>query len=173
MSIRAIHDREIQIRDRLNETDLASLSYDDALRDVHPNAIYHHQGEKYEVVDLDLERDTAFLESTELSYYTQALTDKAISVNEVLNETTLATHPGVTVGFADIEFREQVTKYLQCTQGNDDNGEPIPLPEPLPPTELGRERCISPFRRLLSRTSELRAMSTTDSRAQSTRSSTR
>ncbi len=136
MSIRAIDDREIQIRDRLNETDLASLSYDDALRDVHPNAIYHHQGEKYEVVDLDLERDIAFLESTELSYYTQALTDKAISVNEILDETTLATHSGVTVGFADIEFREQVTKYLRCTQGNDDDGESIPLPEPLPPTEL-------------------------------------
>jgi DEAD/DEAH box helicase domain-containing protein len=135
MSLRAIDDREIQIRDRLSETNLASLSYDDALRDVHPNAIYYHQGEKYEVVDLDLDRDIAFLESTELSYYTQAVTDKAISVNEVRDETTLATHSGVTVGFADIDFREQVTKYLRCTQGNDD-GDPLPLPEPLPPTEL-------------------------------------
>jgi DEAD/DEAH box helicase domain-containing protein len=135
MSIRAIDDREIQIRDRLGDETLANLSYEDALRDVHPNAIYHHQGEKYEVVDLNLERDIAFLESTNLSYYTQALTDKAISVNEVLDETTLDTHSSVTVGFADIDFREQVTKYLRCTRGSDD-GEPIPLAEPLPPTEL-------------------------------------
>jgi DEAD/DEAH box helicase domain-containing protein len=135
MSIRAIDDREIQIRDRLGDEWIASLSYDDALRDVHPNAIYYHQGEKYEVVDLDLDRDIAFLESTELSYYTQAVTDKAISVNEVLEETTLATHSSVTVAFVDVDFREQVTKYLRCTQGNDD-GDPVPLPEPLPPTEL-------------------------------------
>ena len=135
MSIRAIDDREIQIRDRLGDEWIASLSYDDALRDVHPNAIYYHQGEKYEVVDLDLDQDIAFLESTELSYYTQAVTDKAISVNEVLEETTLATHSSVTVAFVDVDFREQVTKYLRCTQGNDD-GDPVPLPEPLPPTEL-------------------------------------
>jgi DEAD/DEAH box helicase domain-containing protein len=135
MSIRAIDDREIQIRDRLGDEWIASLSYDDALRDVHPNAIYYHQGEKYEVVDLDLNQDIAFLESTELSYYTQAVTDKAITINEALEETTLATHSSVTVGFVDVDFREQVTKYLQCTQGNDD-GDPVPLPEPLPPTEL-------------------------------------
>jgi DEAD/DEAH box helicase domain-containing protein len=135
MSLRAIDDREIQIRDRLGDEWIASLSYDDALRDVHPNAIYYHQGEKYEVVDLDLDRDIAFLESTELSYYTRALTDKAITINEVLDETALDTHPGVTVGFADVDFREQVTKYLQCTRGNDD-GDPVPLVEPLPPTEL-------------------------------------
>jgi DEAD/DEAH box helicase domain-containing protein len=135
MDLRAIDDRQIQIRDRLGDETLASLPYDDALRDVHPNAIYYHQGEKYEVVDLDLHRNIAFLESTDLSYYTQALTDKAISVNEVLDETTLDTHPGVSIGFADVDFREQVTKYLRCTRGND-NGEPIPLVEPLPPTEL-------------------------------------
>jgi DEAD/DEAH box helicase domain-containing protein len=135
MSIRAIDDREIEIRDRLADEWIASLSYDDALRDVHPNAIYHHQGEKYEVVDLDLERDIAFLESTELSYYTRALTDKAITINEVLDKTTLDTHPGVSVGFADVDFREQVTKYLRCARGND-NGDPVPLVEPLPPTEL-------------------------------------
>jgi DEAD/DEAH box helicase domain-containing protein len=135
MSLRAIDDREIQIRDRLGDENLASLSYDDALRDVHPNAIYHHQGEKYEVVDLDLNRDIAFLESTELSYYTQALTDKSITINDVLDKTTLDTHTGVTVGFADIDFREQVTKYLRCTRGSDD-GDPVPLSEPLPPTEL-------------------------------------
>jgi DEAD/DEAH box helicase domain-containing protein len=135
MDLRAIDDRQIQIRDRLGDETLASLPYDDALRDVHPNAIYYHQGEKYEVVDLDLDRNIAFLESTDLSYYTQALTDKAISVNEVLDETTLDTHPGVSVGFADVDFREQVTKYLRCTRGND-AGDPVPLVEPLPPTEL-------------------------------------
>jgi DEAD/DEAH box helicase domain-containing protein len=135
MELRAIDDRQIQIRDRLGDETLASLPYDDALRDVHPNAIYYHQGEKYEVVDLDLNRNTAFLESTGLSYYTQALTDKAISINEVLDESTLDTHPGVSVRFADVDFREQVTKYLRCTQGNSD-GDPVPLAEPLPPTDL-------------------------------------
>lgn len=135
MSLRAIEDREIEIRDRLADDWIASLSYDDALRDVHPNAIYHHQGEKYEVVDLDLDRDIAFLESTDLSYYTRALTDKAISVNEVLDESTLDTHPGVSIGFADVDFSEQVTKYLRCTRGSAD-GDPVPLVEPLPPTEL-------------------------------------
>lgn len=51
---------------------------------IHPGAIYLHQGESYLVTDLDLNSHTAYVEPTEASYYTQTkdLTDlRVLKVN--------------------------------------------------------------------------------------------
>ena len=50
-SLRTVGNRQVRLRGPNGET-LAELPFDDALRDAHPGAIYHHQGRTYEVTDL-------------------------------------------------------------------------------------------------------------------------
>ncbi|WP_224268929.1 DEAD/DEAH box helicase [Haloprofundus salinisoli] len=111
MSLRSIERREIElvVRDR-NEV-VASLSFSDALRDAHPGAVYHHQGQSYEVVDLDLDRDVAELQATWADYYTRVLTDKTIVVNEDLTEKPLSARPDTPVRFADVTMTERITGF--------------------------------------------------------------
>ena len=135
MSIREIDDREITIYDRLGDETLGSLGFSDALRDLHPEAIYHHQGEKYSVEELDLDGDLAVLESTNAPYYTTSLTERDLTVVDDHEEKPLDCHPEVTVRFATIDHVEWVTEYLRTRRGNDE-GEILPVPKSLPPTEL-------------------------------------
>ncbi|WP_117590963.1 DEAD/DEAH box helicase [Haloprofundus halophilus] len=111
MSLRTIERREIDlvVRDR-NEV-VASLSFSDALRDAHPGAVYHHQGQSYEVIDLDLDRDIAELQATWADYYTRVLTDKEIVVNEDIVEKPLSARPDTSVRFADVTMTEQITGF--------------------------------------------------------------
>ncbi|WP_273835976.1 DEAD/DEAH box helicase [Halococcus sp. PRR34] len=111
MSLRTIDDRTIQLRDRQRGETVGQLPFGDGLRDAHPGAIYHHQGQTYEVAELDLSHDTAGLESTWADYYTQVLHDKQITVEEDLDAVTLSTREDVTVRFAEVTMRKQITGY--------------------------------------------------------------
>ncbi|WP_459192635.1 DEAD/DEAH box helicase [Halosimplex sp. J119] len=122
MSLRTIGDREVQLRDRRDGSRIAALSFADALRDAHPGAIYHHQGQDYEVVDLDLRNDVADLAPVRPNYYTQVLHDKTITVEEDRREQRLPTHEEVTVRFADVSMRKQITGYERYDR---QSGEPI------------------------------------------------
>ena len=108
-NLRTVDDREI---DLLADGDvIATLGFGDALRDAHPGAIYHHQGQSYEVGDLDLDRDVATLQSTWADYYTRVLTDKSITVDRDRAATTLSARPDVEVWLADVTVTEQVTGF--------------------------------------------------------------
>jgi DEAD/DEAH box helicase domain-containing protein len=135
MSLRTIDDREVRLVDRLQNTTIARLPFADALRDAHPEAIYHHQGTTYEVANLDLDRGQALLESTQTNHYTRALRDKQITVERDLDEFSLDIHPDVTVRFAEVTLREQIDSYLRY-EGTEDDGTEILLEEPLPETTL-------------------------------------
>ena len=111
MSLRTIDDREINLLDgRTNET-IASLAFADALRDAHEGAIYHQQGQSYEVSSLDLDRDVAVLQPTWADYYTKVLTDKSIDVTSDLLEKPLSGDSDATVRFADVTVTEQITGF--------------------------------------------------------------
>jgi len=110
MSLRTVGDRDVQLRTRDGDQ-IGSLSFGDALRDAHPGAIYHHQGTTYEVVDLDLDADVATLDRTWADYFTSTLHDKAITVEADLAETSFDAAPDVTVRFAAVEMRKQITGY--------------------------------------------------------------
>jgi DEAD/DEAH box helicase domain-containing protein len=135
MSLRTIDDREVRLVDRLQDTTIARLPFADALRDAHPEAIYHYQGTTYEVADLDLDRGQALLESTPTNNYTRALRDKEITVEHDFDEFNLDTHPAVTVRFAGVTLREQIDSYLRF-EGTNDDGTKILLDDPLPETTL-------------------------------------
>ncbi|MHB9288144.1 DEAD/DEAH box helicase [Halobacteriales archaeon Cl-PHB] len=110
MSLRTVTDRTVQLTTRQGDT-VAELPFEDALRDAHPGAIYHHQGSTYEVVDLDLDHDVATLDRTWADYYTKVLHDKQITVEADLRETAFDARPDVPVRFADVTMRKQITGF--------------------------------------------------------------
>ncbi|WP_313695425.1 DEAD/DEAH box helicase [Halorarum halobium] len=111
MSLRTIDEREIDLLDARSNEQVASLSFSDALRDAHPGAIYHHQGQSYEVADLDLERDVARLQPTWADYYTRVLTDKDVTVEADRRSTALEARPDTPLRFADVTVTEQITGF--------------------------------------------------------------
>jgi len=111
MSLRTIDDREVDLRESRSGDKIASLSFSDALRDAHPGAIYHHQGQTYEVSELDLDRDVATVQPTWADYHTRVLTEKDVVVHEELREKPLSARPDTAVRFADIEVTERVTGF--------------------------------------------------------------
>ncbi|GKZ13432.1 DEAD/DEAH box helicase [Haladaptatus sp. T7] len=131
MSLRTIDDREIDLLDRSRGDVIASLPFSDALNDAHPGAIYHQQGQSYEVVDLDLSRDVAELSPTWADYHTKTLTDKEITVEEDLSEKSLPTREDCTVRFADVTMRKRITGFERrdAKRGETLGRESLSLPE--------------------------------------------
>ncbi|SEA07470.1 DEAD/DEAH box helicase domain-containing protein [Haloplanus vescus] len=110
---------------------IATLEFGDALRDAHPGAIYHHQGQSYEVTDLDLDRDVATLQSTWADYYTRVLTEKSITVKRDRDATPLSARPDTEVRLADLTVTERVTGFERrdATRGEVLGEEAVSLPE--------------------------------------------
>ncbi|MDS0299020.1 DEAD/DEAH box helicase [Halogeometricum sp. S1BR25-6] len=111
MSLRTIESREVDLLDGRSNDVVASLSFGDALRDAHPGAIYHHQGQTYEVTDLDLGRDVATLQPTWADYYTRVLHDKEITVEADLKAKPLDARPDTEVRFAEVTMRKRITGF--------------------------------------------------------------
>ena len=111
MNLRTAEDREIKLSVRGRDEAIAKLPFGDALRDAHPGAIYHHQGTSYEVTDLDLDYDVATLQRTYADYYTRVLHDKEITVERDREEKPFPTNEDVTVRFADVTMRKQITGF--------------------------------------------------------------
>ncbi|MGM0718214.1 MAG: DEAD/DEAH box helicase [Halobacteriota archaeon] len=110
--LRTVADRSITLRIRSrNRDEIGELPLDAALRDVHPGAVYHHQGERYEVQSLDLDRDVAWLMPTESEHQTRVTFDESITIEEDITTKQLATRDDVTVHFADVTRRKQVTGF--------------------------------------------------------------
>jgi len=112
-SLRTIEDREITLRvqDQGGTDDIGRLPFTAALRDVHPGAIYYHQGQTYEVTRLDLDWDLAWLTPTDAEYQTRVQYDETITVNREIKATPLATRDDVTIRFAEVTRRKQVTGF--------------------------------------------------------------
>ena len=131
MSLRTISDREVDLMDSRSNDVIASLPFEDALRDAHPGAIYHHQGTTYEVATLDLDRDVARLERSWADYYTRVLHDKTVTVERDLVGKELTARPDTSVRFADITMRKQITGYERrdARRGTTLGTESLELPE--------------------------------------------
>ena len=131
MSLRTVSDREVLLLDERTDDRLASLPFEDALRDAHRGAIYHHQGTTYEVVELDLGRDVATLRPTRVGYYTRPLHEKAVRVETDLEERPVAGHEDAVVRFADISMRKRITGFERRDARNGEalGREELALPE--------------------------------------------
>jgi len=142
MSLRTIGDRDVDLLDSRRNDVIATLGFDDALRDAHRGAIYHQQGQTYEVSALDLGRDVAELQPSWADYYTQVLSDKSIVVERDLAEKPLpyeadsdrTAHGGsdtTAVHFADVTVTEQITGFQRKDRRTGDviGEETLDLPE--------------------------------------------
>jgi DEAD/DEAH box helicase domain-containing protein len=131
VNLRTINDRSVQLVDARREETIAELPFEDALRDAHRGAIYHHQGRKYEVRELDLDLRVARLDPTWADYYTKTLHDKTITVERDLIEKRLDSREDVPVRFAEVTMRKQITKFQRrdARSGATLGEETLDLPE--------------------------------------------
>ena len=139
MNLRTIGDRDVDLLDSRRNDVIATLGFDDALRDAHRGAIYHQQGQTYEVSTLDLGRDVAELQPSWADYYTQVLSDKSIVVERDLERkplpyddaTSAGTEETATVHFAAVTVTEQITGFQRKDRRTGDviGEETLDLPE--------------------------------------------
>ncbi|MEF8790957.1 MAG: DEAD/DEAH box helicase [Haloarculaceae archaeon] len=130
-SLRSIDDRQVQLKDTRRDEVVASLPFEDALRDAHRGAVYHHQGRTYEVRELDLDHGVAALEPTWADYYTRTLHEKGITVERDVAEKSLVAREDVTVRFAEVTMRKRITGFQRrdSATGQPIGEEELDLPE--------------------------------------------
>ena len=109
--------------DSLLETIEASVAF----FQVHPGAIYLHQGESYLVTELDLANRTAYVEPTTATYYTQArdLTDL-----HIIKTIRRKSHAGTKVYLGEVEVTTTVVGFRKKAQFTEEviSEEPLDLP---------------------------------------------
>ena len=130
LNLRSIGDRTITLYDTSADTVIGTLPFDDALRDAHRGAVYHHQGRTFVVTDLDLDRDMAILEPRHADFYTRVLHDKEITVTRDRETTHLDTQEDCTVRFADVTMEKRITGFERhdTASGESLGREPLDLP---------------------------------------------
>ncbi len=85
---------------------------------LHDEAIYLHRGEQYQVKKLDLENHHAYVESSEVNYYTDALVKSDIKVLEIDQQRSAA---GIEERLGDLLVRSEVAKYKKIRFGTHEN----------------------------------------------------
>jgi DEAD/DEAH box helicase domain-containing protein len=101
---------------------------------IHPGAIYLHQGESYIVTGLDLVRHIALAEPTHVDYYTQT---KDITDIQVLRAVEVKDCHGVKVYFGDVDVTTTVMGFKKKRQFTEEviGEEPLDLPPQSFPTK--------------------------------------
>jgi DEAD/DEAH box helicase domain-containing protein len=75
---------------------------------VHPGAVYLHQGEQFEITELDLERKIALVAKSDADYYTQPRTATELDVIRAVEHARVGDVPAV---FGDVRVTSQVTGF--------------------------------------------------------------
>ena len=110
LSVRGTGGKQIVLKNGLGK----SLGVSDpatALRELHPGAVYLHQGESYLVRNLDLEHGVAILLPHLEDYYTQARSITDIEI--VGEEAPLYGVPGYGVNVGRVRVTSQVTSFVR------------------------------------------------------------
>jgi DEAD/DEAH box helicase domain-containing protein len=106
---------------------LGTVDESRAFLQVHPGAIYLHQGEQYEVASLDLERHVALVRPAEVDFYTQTRDTTDIDVLEALAEAELGTTP---MSFGNVRVISQVVGFQRKMQVTGEVLDTVPLELP-------------------------------------------
>lgn len=111
--------------------ELGTVEASTAFFEVHPGAVYLHQGQAYVVKELDLQERVAWVEKTEPNYFTEPVEESAVRI--------LAKHQGRKVGewkasLGEVRVRERVTGFRRRRVYNRELLDVIPLD--LPPVEF-------------------------------------
>jgi DEAD/DEAH box helicase domain-containing protein len=98
---------------------------------VHPGAVYLHQGEQFEVRDLDLDRHVAVVEHSDADYYTQPRDVTDIEVLGTEHEAAVGAVVGV---FGTVRVTRQVVGFQRKLASSQEVIDEVPLT--LPPQTL-------------------------------------
>ena len=90
---------------------LETLPLNKAYEEAHTGAVLLHQGETYLCESLDLEQLTAKVKQTNVDYYTEALKDVDVTINNVYEESIM----GVKVGLGELSITELYHTYITKT----------------------------------------------------------
>ncbi len=89
-----------------------------AYQQVHPQAIYLHEAETYFVRDLDIEKKIAFVEKTNVDYYTQSITEVQVKVD---GEEKRRDWRVSTVSFGDVSVTSLTFMFRKIKFGSRDS----------------------------------------------------
>ena len=96
---------------------LETVSESSAFMQLHPGAIYLHQGESYLVTELDMESHTAYVSSTDAPYYTQS---RDHTETRILNTYTQREAGRVEVFFGEVMVSTQVLGFKRIKHHTDE-----------------------------------------------------
>jgi len=111
---------------------LGTVDESRAYQQVHPGAIYLHQGEQFEVVELDLVAGVAVVRAVDPDFYTQSRDTTDIDIGEVLEQTTTA--GGVPMSYGTVHVSNQVVGFARKLVATGEILDVVPLA--LPPQRL-------------------------------------
>ncbi len=127
INIRSTSGRNYAIVNTADDSLLETIESAMAFYQVHPGAIYLHQGDTYLVTKLDLESRTAYVEPAEVNYYTRTT---ELSDLRIIKEHQRQTCGPVTVSVGEVEVNSSVIGYRKKAQLTEEiiGEEPLDLP---------------------------------------------
>ncbi|MBI4187054.1 MAG: DEAD/DEAH box helicase [Chloroflexi bacterium] len=127
VSIRSASGENFALINASNGSILETIEASVALFQIHPGAIYLHQGEPYLVTELNLDSRTARARPTEVSYYTQTMEITGLHVLNVMRQKSSG-QTGVYLG--DVEVTTTVVGFKKKAQFTEEviGEEPLDLP---------------------------------------------
>jgi DEAD/DEAH box helicase domain-containing protein len=124
MNIRSTSGQNYAVIDGRDGCLLETVEASVAFFQVHPGAIYLHQGESYLIKELDLARRIAWVEPRPVDYYTQTMEIHEIRVKKLLQENDCH---GVKVYFGDVDVTITVVGFKKKKQFTEEVVEALPL----------------------------------------------
>ncbi|MBI4187573.1 MAG: DUF1998 domain-containing protein, partial [Chloroflexi bacterium] len=113
VNIRATSGENFVVIDTTSNALLETVEASVAFFQIHPGAIYLHQGESYLVTELDLAARTAYAEPTTVTYYTQTKEIEDLRITKVtLNKSCR----GVNVYLGEVEVTNTVVGFKKKAQ---------------------------------------------------------
>ena len=133
VNIRATAGKNYDIVDASQGRLLETIEGSFAFSQLHPGAVYLHQGESYLITDLDLGARTATAAPTTVDYYTQA---RELTDIRVIKVAKTAKHKGIKVYLGDVDVTTVVTGFKKKKQFTEEviGEEPLDLPSQSFPT---------------------------------------
>ncbi len=100
---------------------LGTMDGQSAFSMIHEGAVYMHLGETYVVKELDLEEKVAYVEQTDVDYYTDALTDSQVWIEQQTEHAAFG--DAIPKYYGELRVVDQVTSYVRRVPGKDTPGD--------------------------------------------------
>lgn len=106
VKLRSMADDTFTIVDTTEDnTVIGTIAEYSAYEQVHPEAIYLHDGESYYVENLDLKQKVAYIKKADTDYFTQSITERRVDIDDTEEERLFRE---ATLFFGDITVTSQV-----------------------------------------------------------------